>query len=447
MPRKSLILFFAVLLAAALGVSRAFTEETQREEMDKFQHILEEVLENYVSEVKPEDLFKGAYRGMLQQLDPHSQYLDKRESATFAADTEGKFGGLGIQISIVDGMLTVISPIRGTPAYDAGIMAGDIILKIDGRSTERITLPEAVQILRGEPDSDVVLTVRHPGNRADAEITVTRGIINPPSVEYEIVENGTGIGLLRINSFSAKVTDELLEALNDLQEQDLKGLILDLRGNPGGLLDRAVEVCDVFLDSGVVVSVRGRRPGQRKEFLANEDSQFESLPLVVLVDGGSASASEIVAVGLRDHDRALLVGSRTYGKGSVQNLIPLKDGAVLKLTTARYYAPAGEPIEDRKGIMPDVYVPMPREHLVALRSQEREDKLRGHYRLAGALEENGTAAPDETLEPEREEPYPLDPGSPPSQARRGRVVDYQLKAAVNILKGQLAVIAQVSTLE
>jgi len=437
MPRKSLVMFLAILLAAALGISRAFTDIQHRKEMETFERIYREVMENYVEEVEPEQLFKGAYQGMLQSLDPYSQYLDQQESATFAADTEGKFGGLGIEISIADGMLTVVSPIRGTPAYEAGIMAGDVILKIDGKSTERITLPEAVRVLRGEPGTQVVLTVRHPHSQADTDITITRAVINPPSVEYEMADPELGIGLVRINSFSAKVTRELLDALKDLQKQGLKGLILDLRGNPGGLLDKAVEVADVFLDQGVIVSYRGRRPEQKKEYLAHKDDRFESLPLVLVVDGGSASASEILAAALRDHHRALLVGARTYGKGSVQNLIPLGDGAALKLTTARYYTPAGKPIEDRVGIMPDVYVPMPREHLMALRNQEREDKLRGHYRLSGALDEEGAALPGEPLDTGEEPGPPSEREESRPESRRTRVVDYQLRAAFNILKGEI----------
>jgi len=438
MPRKNLVIIAAVLIAAALGMDRAFSSEDDRyyKEMEVFARIMHEVVNNYVTEPDQEKLFEGAYRGMLQQLDPYSQYFTETQNASFSEDTEGQFGGLGIEISLNDGILTVIAPMRGTPAYEAGILAGDTILEIDGQSTERITLEEAVRILRGEPGTQVTLTVRHPGAWVNSTITITREIIKAVSIEHEIIDRQSGIGYIRTSTFTAKIVDDMHEAVEAMQKDNLKGLILDLRQNPGGLLNMAVEMADEFLDEGTIVSVKGRRPEQTKTFRATRGEKLEEMPLVVLIDEGSASASEIVAGALRDHRRALLVGTRTYGKGSVQNIIPLAEGQAMKLTTARYYTPNDKPILDRQGIFPDVPVPMSREHLIALRNQEREDKLRGAYRLTGAIEEyNGV--PEEPEAPAAEEENPQPPTEEEESGRRMRVVDYQLKSAYNILRWQL----------
>jgi len=433
MARKNLVLFLAVLFAVALGISRAFSEEKYYDQMRVFTSILDHVMRYYVTELdepKINELFEGAYNGMLGRLDPYTQYMNVTETQTFSEDTEGKFGGLGIEISVKDGLLTVIAPIRGTPAYEAGILAGDVILKIDGRSTERMPLDEAVKILRGKPDTKVTLTIRHPGSMVDEEITITRAVIKPTAVEYGIVDKENGIGLMRVVSFTAHVMEDFRAGIAEMRESGLRALVLDLRGNPGGLLDRAVAMCDEFIADGTIVSVRGRQKERDQTFSARAGEGLENIPLVVLVDGGSASASEIVAGCMRDHHRAVLVGTPTYGKGSVQNIIPLGDGAALKLTTARYYTPNGQPIEDRRGIVPDILVPMTREHLIALRNQEREDKLRNRYHLGSNLEEGEEVEPEPQANVEGDE-------APPTP-RRGRVIDIQLRAAVNLLKWRLA---------
>ena len=442
MPRKSLVFFLAVLFALAFGMNRAFSEDAYYKEIKTFSAIIHRVLNQYVTELDDEQkqrLFEGAYRGALLTLDPYSQYFNQTQNESFVADTEGEFGGLGIEISIQDGVLTVISPIRGTPAYDAGIMAGDAILKIAGQSTERITLEQAVGVLRGKPGSSVTLVVRHRGSPVDNEITVTRAIIQPVSVEAEMLAPESGIGYMRVTSFTNKVMDDLLKSAEELRAQGMRGLILDLRQNPGGLLDKAVEMSDAFLSEGVIVSVRGRRPEITESFSARKGDALESIPLVLLVDEGSASASEIVAGALRDHKRALLVGSRTYGKGSVQKIFPLTNGEAIKLTTARYYMPADQPIMDRMGIMPDVFVPMTREHLIALRNQEREDKLRGRYKIADLIEDPPEEPAPSVAEEETD-------GDPPEgeemNGRRGRILDFQLKAAVRMLEWQIAGVAQ-----
>jgi len=447
MPRKSLILFLAVVVAAALGVSRAISAEDSKTEIATMKQIVDQVEEYYVADVKPKTLYDGAYRGLLATLDPYSQYFDKKQTTEFAAETEGEFGGLGIEISLRDGILTIVSPIRGTPAYEAGILPGDLILKIDGKSTERISLEQAVDRLRGTVGSKVTLTVRHIGAPMDTEITLQRAVIKPPSVEGGMIDEKDGIGYVRLNSFTAKVADELTQMLRELQEKNLKGLIIDLRGNPGGLLDKAVEVANDFLPEGVtVVSVKGRRPEMNRVYRARKGmpAEWVALPVVVIVDEGSASASEILAAALHDNKRAMLVGARTYGKGSVQNVFDLGNGQSLKLTTARYYTPDDKPIEDRQGIMPDIYMPMSREHQLALRNQEREDKLRGSYRLGGDLKFG--AEPPAAMKPENPgaPAAPAAPAAPPeeknqtpeAEARPGRVVDFQLQAALNILEWQ-----------
>ena len=440
MPRKNLAIILVMLLAAALAMDRAFSGEDDRyyKEMEVFSRIMHEVINNYVTEPDTEKLFEGAYRGLLSQLDPYSQYFTETQNASFSEDTKGKFGGLGIEISLNNGILTVIAPMRGTPAYEAGILAGDLILEIDGESTERITLEEAVSILRGEPGTQVTLTVRHPGALVDSTITITREIIKVVSVEHEMIDKQTGIGYIRTSTFTANIVDDMHEAVKAMEKHNLRGLILDLRQNPGGLLNMAVDMADEFLVEGTIVSIKGRRPEQTRTFRATEGQALEEMPLVVLIDEGSASASEIVAGALRDHHRALLVGTRTYGKGSVQNIIPLAEGQAMKLTTARYYTPDDKPIMDRQGIFPDVPVPMSREHLIALRNQEREDKMRGTYRLTGAIEEyNGLPEESDTAAGEEETPEtPGDEGEEEGK-RRLRIVDYQLKSAYNILRWQL----------
>lgn len=438
MPRKNLVIFTLLIFIAAMGVSRAFTPERYVKEKRTFDRIFDEIMANYVTEQKGEKLYEGAYRGMLGTLDPYSQYFNQTESVSFNAETEGEFGGIGVEISLREGILTVVTPIRGTPAYEAGVLAGDIILKIDGKSTERITLDEAVKQMRGKVGTQLTLTIRHLGAPADNTVTLTRAVIKPASVEWEMIDSANGIALVRVSSFTAKVMEEMAGVVKDVQTQNARALILDLRGNPGGLLDKAVEMADLFVGEGVIVSVKGRNPAKNIVFRAHKGGPFEQMPVVVVVDEGSASASEIVAAALKDHHRAMLVGTRTYGKGSVQNVIPLSDGESLKLTTAKYYRPSDKPIEDRHGIFPDIYVPLTRDMLIALRNQEREDKMRGAWKLGGQLEEDEKAPPAAKAPAADKAPEGEETKDGAAAERRGRVVDYQLKAALNVLRWQLA---------
>jgi carboxyl-terminal processing protease len=435
MPRKNLIIFLALLFVTALGISRAFSEDKYLKQMQTFALIIHHVREHYVREVEPQELFEGAYAGVCEVLDPYSQYFPPKQNKTFTQDTDGKFGGLGIEISIRQGILTVISPIRGTPAYDAGIQAGDQVLKIAGKSTERITMQEAVDRLRGKPGTSVVLTVRHVGSRLHKDITIERAIIKPISLEWAIIDKENGIGFLRMASFNAQITTDLPRAVAELKAKGMKGLIIDLRQNPGGLLGEAVKFCDEFIAKGKIVSVKGRVKSLGRAYSAKPGGTLEDIPLVVLIDGGSASASEIFAGCIRDHKRGMLIGSRTYGKGSVQNVIDIGGGQALKLTTAKYYTPNDKPIEDREGIVPDMLITMPIEHLVALRDQEREDKLRGHYDLGANLIEEIDLPEDAA---DKKDDAPKDGKDKDGKMkRRSRVIDFQLKAAVNALKFKL----------
>jgi len=425
-----MLLFLVVLLVSAMGVSHAFTKDQYQDEMRTFSQILYQVMDSYVTDVDSKKLFSGAYRGMLSTLDPYSQYFDAQEAKSFQAGTEGQFGGVGIEISMQDGVLTVVSPIKGTPAYDAGILPGDLILKINGKSTERISLDEAVNTLRGDIGTKVSLVVRHIGAATDTPVELTRAKISPSSIEALMIDKANGIGYVRVSQFTATVMKDFNAAVEELQKKGMRGLILDMRGNPGGLLDMAVEMSDRFIASGKIVSMKGRRPESERIFSAHAGDKLEELPLIVLVDEGSASAAEIVAGAIKDHHRALLVGARTYGKGSVQNVFELGNGQALKLTTAKYYTPSGKPIEDHQGLVPDIYIPMPRDLLIALRNQEREDKLRGINPLEHLTDED--VVPAMTVAPGEEGDQPEGTGATPQ--RRMRPVDLQLKAALNILK-------------
>jgi carboxyl-terminal processing protease len=435
MPRKSLVIFLILVFAGALGVSRAFSAESDEKEFRTLRRIIQDVQENYVTEVDVQKLIEGACRGALEALnDPYTQYFNQPAATRFEAETEGRFGGLGIEISLKDGILTVIAPIRGTPAYDAGILRGDQILKIDGKSTERLNLEDAVDTLRGKVGSKVTLTIHHVGSPVENEVTLTRAEIKPPSVEGAMLDLKDGVGYIKISQFTETARDDMIAAVTDLQKQGLRAMVIDLRDNPGGLLDQAVDIAEDFLTSGVIVSVRGRQPEMTRTYTAHKGQKLESLPIIAVVDEGSASASEILAAALHDNKRSLLVGGRTFGKGSVQNVISLGNGETLKLTTALYYRPNNQPIEYRHGIMPDIYLPMSREQELALRNQEREDKLRGTYRLGGDLEDEPPAA-----NPPAPAPAPSEEKSakPEDETHRNRVVDFQLQAAVNILKWQL----------
>ncbi len=329
------------------------------ERLKVFTDCLEIIKKNYVEDVKTEDLITGAIEGMLSSLDPHSAYLDPDMYHELQVETKGSFGGLGIEIAIKDGILTVIAPIEDTPAYRAGIKAGDKIVKINEESTKGLNLMECVKRLRGPKGTHVTITIFREGSTQTQEVSMVRDIIKIQSVKYKTLEKG--YGYLRISQFQDKTSADAMKALEALQKENpegMRGLILDLRNDPGGLLDEAVAVSDLFLDSGVIVSIKGRNEEEKTAFNAHKEGTMPNWPMVVLVNQGSASASEIVAGALQDYGRAVLMGSKTFGKGSVQTIIPLDDGSAIKLTTARYYTPKGRMIHE-KGIQPDIPLPTP----------------------------------------------------------------------------------------
>jgi carboxyl-terminal processing protease len=320
-----------------------------------FSDVLNIVQDNYVEKAEPKKLIYGAISGMLRELDPHSSFLKPEDYKELQIETEGKFGGIGIEITMRDNVLTVVAPLEGTPADKAGVQANDKIIKIDDSSTQDMSLMEAVQKMRGPKGTKVRLTVIREGERKPLEFTLTRDTIQIRSVRARNLEKG--YGYIKVSSFQSDTTNELRKALDLMEDKNgpMQGLILDLRNDPGGLLDQAVEVSDEFLEEGLIVYTGGRLEGQSMRFEAHKNAKPHSYPMVVLVNGGSASASEIVAGALQDHKRALIVGEPTFGKGSVQTVIPLRDGAAIRLTTALYYTPSGRSIQ-AKGIEPDVVI-------------------------------------------------------------------------------------------
>jgi carboxyl-terminal processing protease len=348
----------AVLLAALFsgrgGVQKvgAVPKESY-EGLETFTNILTIVQKNYVDEVNTKQLLEGAINGMLAALDPHSAYLTPDLYRELQVDTKGTFGGLGIEITNRNGLLTVVSPIEDTPAYRAGVKAGDIIMKIDGEFTKDMTLVDAVKKMRGPKETKVTLTLKRE-ERADLfDVTLTREIIKIQSVKSKMLDKG--YGYTRVTQFQERTDDDLERALKDLDKQagGLHGLVLDLRNDPGGLLTQAVKVSDLFLDSGLIVYTDGRLESQKQKYFAHKPGTWADFPMVVLVNGGSASASEIVAGALQDHKRALVLGTQTFGKGSVQTILPLDESSALRLTTARYYTPSGRSIQ-ATGIVPDI---------------------------------------------------------------------------------------------
>ncbi len=335
------------------------TKENTYEEFEEFIKVVKEVQDKYVDEIKLGTILTNAYRGMLAGLDPYSQYFSPEEFEDLRIETEGEFEGLGIEVVIKDGLLTVITPLLDSPAFNAGILVGDRIIKIDGISTENMSIKDVVKRLRGKLSTKIALTVIHEGDVNPADITIERAKIHIKSIRgARMVDNDYKIGYLAVTNFQENTIKDMDDAIQDLLKKGMKSLILDLRFNPGGLLNVAVDMCDKFLEKGKIVSTRGRDKTQNYVYKARKKGTYPNLPLVILINNGSASASEIVAGAIKDHKRGVLLGIKTFGKGSVQSLIPVGDGkAALKLTTARYYTPSGICIHE-KGIEPDIKVPL-----------------------------------------------------------------------------------------
>jgi len=362
-----------VLLVFTGGVQRGITAvEDTYEKLKVFTEILSLVQSNYVEDVNSKDLIYGAVKGMLDTLDPHSAFMTPEAFKEMQVETQGSFGGLGIEITVKDRMLTVVAPIDGTPAERAGILPGDRIVKIEGQATKDMTLMDAVRMLRGPKGSKVTISILREGPSEPVDITLVREVIEVHSVRSK--DLGDGIYYARITSFQEKTSKDLEKALEQAQKAGDAALILDLRNDPGGLLNQAVAVSDMFLDKGqLIVYTQGRIKNQDLRFTAEHSNGLPKWPMVVLVNGGSASASEIVAGALQDWKRAVLIGTKTFGKGSVQTVIPLSDGSGLRLTTAKYFTPRGRSIHGI-GITPDIVVEAVRPEVAAQRQKEEETR-------------------------------------------------------------------------
>ncbi len=386
-------------------------------EVRALSEVFGKIKENYVEEVDDATLLENAIRGMLTGLDPHSSYLDREAFQELRVGTTGEFGGLGIVVGLEDGFVKVVSPIDDTPAQRAGIKAGDLIVRLDDTPVKGMTLDDAVKLMRGKPGTSITLLIVREGVEKPISVTLVRDRIHVKSVKQRMLE--AGYGYVRITQFQERTGAELKAAIRKLEKENgasLRGLVLDLRNNPGGLLDAAVEVADVFVDSGVIVTVQGRTEDNHLKHQASPAVLVDGVPLVVLVNGGSASASEIVAGALQDHKRGVIIGKQTFGKGSVQTVVPLGNGTALKLTTARYYTPSGRSIQ-AKGIVPDIA-------LQDLKVNVRQDDGLGPIKerdLAGHLEN-------------AEEGDPQAPGSPQPEGSLAET-DYFLYEALNVLKG------------
>ena len=354
----TIIVLCSLLLVFAGTVSADISQE-QREktysQLEIFSNVLSILQENYVEEIDTQKAIDGAIQGLLLTLDPHSSYLKPEELKDLQEETSGSFSGIGIEITIKDGILTVVSPIEGTPADEAGIKANDLIVEIDGQKTKDMTSDEAIKRLRGSRGSKVKITIQREGENQLRPMALVRDVIPIHSVKASFLT--PGFAYFRITNFQSHTTRDFKKELLSLQKkQNIRGLILDLRNNPGGLLNQAVSISDIFLQKGIIVSTKGRTEDQNMVFQAHNTADDAGMPIVILINEGSASASEIVAGAIQDHKRGVIVGTRSFGKGSVQTIIPLPDGAGLRMTTARYYTPANRSIQ-ALGINPDVEVP------------------------------------------------------------------------------------------
>lgn len=405
------------LASPSLAQSSSSSAETYRL-LNLFGDVFEQVKTKYVEKVDDKQLIEAAINGMLTSLDPHSSYLNMDNFEEMQVDTRGEFGGLGIEVTMEEGFVEVISPIYDTPAEKAGLQPGDFITHIDGTAIRGKTLNDAVEMMRGKVNTDIILTIIRKGEQAPFDVTLTRAVIKIQSVRAEVKED---IGYIRITKFNEQTFSGLQRAIGDMRDQigpEIKGLVIDMRNNPGGLLDQAISVSDAFLDKGEIVSTRPRDTENTERYNARTGDLAEGLPMVVLINDGSASASEIVAGALQDHRRAVIMGTRSFGKGSVQTILPMPGNVALRLTTARYYTPSGKSIQE-VGIVPDIIVPQAR--VESLESDVR----RSEASLSGALrnEDEGTSDAEKDANSRRDD------------AEQLSIDDYQLSRALDMIRG------------
>jgi len=425
--QNSLLLLTGLIVGVLVSIGHGVFAEREAaqstlpvEELRTFSDVFGRIKNDYVESVADKVLLENAIRGMLTGLDPHSAYLDAEQFKELQVGTTGQFGGLGIEVGMEDGFVKVIAPIDDTPAERAGIKAGDLVIRLDDTPVKGMTLNDAVKIMRGKPGTDIVLTVVREGLDKPLQIKITRDIIKVKSVKSRTL--APGYGYLRISQFQSKTADYMTDAIENLKKENggtLKGLILDLRNNPGGVLNGAVAVSDAFLTNGLIVYTEGRIEDSSLRFNATADDVINSAPMVVLVNQGSASASEIVAGALQDHKRAIIIGEQTFGKGSVQTILPLSGGTALKLTTARYYTPSGRSIQ-AEGIKPDIEL----QSLEVAEVEKSIEPLKESDLSRHLQNGNGHATPKHDTKKGGEE-------NPESLVHD----DYQLYEALNLLKG------------
>ncbi len=428
----TLIATLSIFLSCSTVLHAAISQE-QREatyqQLETFANVLSILQENYIDEIDADKTIEGAISGMLLSLDPHSSYLTAEDFDELQEETRGNFSGIGIEVTIRDGILTVISPIEGTPADKAGLQAKDLIVKINGEATKDMPSMEAIKLLRGPKGSKVMISIYRDGWQELKDFTIVRDIISLHSVNGMFLE--PGFAYVRITNFQGQTTKDVKELLQKLEEKHhIKGLILDLRNNPGGLLDQAISVSDIFLEKGLVVYTKGRIQEQNMTFQAHSNNGKNLYPLVILVNEGSASASEIVAGAIQDHKRGVIVGTKTFGKGSVQTILPMPGGSGLRITTARYFTPNGRSIQ-ATGIVPDVEVPY-----IPYVKQEKDERILPNFLREADLKNHILNSSEDNRKAE-EKPSGADDTA--AQKERRKIADRlkkdnQLRSALNILK-------------
>ena len=423
MTRRIFVFLAAIVLftVPATGQAQTNSSETYRQ-LDLFGDVFERVRADYVKEVGDEKLIEAAINGMLASLDPHSSYMSPKSFKDMQVQTRGEFGGLGIEVTMENGFVKVVSPIDDTPAFRAGLKPGDYITHLDDQVVQGLTLAEAVEKMRGKVNADIKITIRRKG-RKPFDVIITRAVIKIRSVRWRTEGK---VGYVRVTSFTEQSDAGMDRAMKKIKEKlgnELKGVVLDLRNNPGGLLDQAIKISDQFMDQGEIVTTRSRRGGDAQRFNSKKGDLADKLPIVVLINGGSASASEIVAGALQDHRRAIVLGTRSFGKGSVQTIIPLSGHGAIRLTTAHYYPPSGRSIQ-AKGIDPDIEVEQAKLEPVEPGSRRREADLRG------ALKN-----PNKINEEQKKKPNAKPNKKSAEDSKTEKPFDYQLERALGLIRG------------